>query len=413
MQIKLTAFFTALFMLVFSVPSYRTERPEYYRDTINSQVEYIKELSQADGSVTMSRPVYDPAIAAMTLPTVNGVSGDEYKTWKSSKVCPYFSCISLIGALETSPEQGRIMAEKYIDWHFAHLNNPSTDCNSVDATIYDYRLFVDPSDSARTVCVSEHEIFGDGRDYDSTDSYAALFLKLLQVYSEAFPDSDFLNGRSEDVQRVATAILSTYVGSLDLTTAKPGYDICYLMDNCEVYEGLICASNLFKNVFKNQNLSASFSEMADDVKSAINRRMYNPLAGAYYASIGADGRPSSSVSSSALPSFYPEGTSQLFVILSGIIEPDSLRARFIYERFNLYFGTDEAGKNWSALDVGASFPWALVVRAAVMMNDGERVESYFDSVQTRFFEKNCPYPYYCAEAGHILSAAAQLLGEKG
>lgn len=406
MIIRIISLIITFTMLIFPAKPQKTQRAEFYEQAIAAQTEYLYELLQTDGALVMSRPVYNPALLSMTVPD----TGASYLDWKSSKLCPYFSCIAATGLLEAASRQGRALCEKYISWHFDHLNSPDEDISGVDGTIYDYCCFVSPD--GETVCIAYADMYSDGKragDYDSTDSYAAVFLKLLYTYHGAFPDSGFLDGRRPQTDRVVNAMLSTFNEAINLTSAKPTYDIYYLMDNCEVYEGLICAGKLYESLFSDSREAERLYSIAGDIRAAIETTMYSELNRAYYSSVDANGKPTDKATPRALSSFYPTAVSQLFPAMCGVSDKDSFRSRFIYNRFNLYFGNGSDGKNWAELDAGANFPWALIAKAAVMQNDLERVEKYFDSLNGTYFSSGCPYPYYCAEAGYVLSCASYLL----
>lgn len=411
---KIIAFFAAIIAFLsglFSSSRKPTPEPEtgatfeeIFDGVSSSQTDYIISLSQSDGSITEAFPAYDSSWKS-TAPDYNGVSADTYTSWNSSEICPYFSCIAAIGLIEAEPEKGRETAEKYIEWHFNHLNTSAEDKNGVDGTIYDYMLFVNPNNTSETLCIPTQELKGKPEEsYDSSDSYAALFLKLLYTYEKNYPDSEYLNSRKDDAQRVINALYSTYIPSLKLTAAKPDYGICYLMDNCEVYEGLVCASKLFTDVWNDSEKGNELKSRADDIADGIEKEMYSSAYSSYYSSVSDTGEKTSEVSGNALKSFYPNGVSQLYPIICGLAAPSSERATTIYNKFSSNFGTTESGKSWQNMDIGSSFPWAAILEAAVMMNDTDRASDYIAALKTKYLDNGCKYPYYCAEAGHVLSA---------
>ncbi len=408
---KFIAFFLALSSAIFgSNSAFTVSDPQRYTVAVAEQSSYILSLFQPGGSVPMTVPdAVDPALASLNLPDCGEIPGSVYKSWKTAKICPYFSCIAVTGLIEACPDAAKLAAERYINWHFAHLNTADTDYSGIDGTIYDYKIFVNPLDKTELVCLPIAEIYSDkSLAYDSTDSYAAMFLKLLATYFAAYPKSDFLSERQSDTDRVISSICATYLPSLGLTYAKPEYKFCYLMDNCEAYEGLVSACKLYSGLYKNESRSAEIAALANSIRNGIQKNMYSSISGAYYSSVTESGAKSSSVMPWALENLYPDGTAQLLPIICGIIDSRSFRARYLYERFNLNFGTEEDGKSWHALSVGALFPWAVIVRAAVIMNDSARTEKFFDSVSSRYGSSGFKYPYYCAEAGQMLSAAAMI-----
>ncbi|MBR6781379.1 MAG: hypothetical protein IKM24_10245, partial [Clostridia bacterium] len=154
-------------------------------------------------------------------------------------VNPYFADIAAL-ALLTDAENYADEVKSYMEWHFEHLNTAATDYNGVDGTIYDYTLTVENGK------VTAENVTNGEPSYDSTDSYAATFLTVVNAYYEATADKEYIVSRSRDIIRIAEAMLSTY--SFGLTNAKPDYAVKFLMDNCEVYEGALAAAALLNTI---------------------------------------------------------------------------------------------------------------------------------------------------------------------
>ena len=84
-----------------------------------------------------------------------------------SKLTPYFSCSAALGLLAGGDVEA---AGRYIQWHFDHLER--------NGTIFDYTIEVEGGGVTETPAY----------DFDSVDSYAALFLILLDEYTKAGGD---------------------------------------------------------------------------------------------------------------------------------------------------------------------------------------------------------------------------------
>lgn len=396
----------------------------FYRALIISESEFIQNTMLANGalpmnSVRVTNKLLQNKFAALNLPEVNGIPSKIYTTWKHGKVIPYFSAIAIHGLLEAAPDTSRETVAKFINWYLNNLNTAETDRHGVDGTIYDYYVFVDLDNPSRIVQVSLYEAYrskyianpeANPHDYDSTDAYAAMFLRVLYEYYKTYGESDLFANRRVDIDRVLNALFSTFVDKFDLTYAKPNYPVFFLMDNCEVYNGLVAAAALYDKVFNDQKRSAELAEYAVKVKAAIERFMWNEEKGAYYYGLFVDGRPVDEITSEHLQQFYPHATAQLFPIIFGFLGDDVERATKIYNRFNSNFGQKGiAGKDWAAIDKGDIFPWAAIARAAVIMGDYVRADRFFETLRYKFIMRSHRFPYYTGEAGQVLIVINKML----
>lgn len=366
---------------------------------------YINALVLPNGAFPMNEPSVSN-FSTQGLETIDGVTPEVYTRWPAGKIVPYFSELAILGALKTSPDGAKEAAERFIDWYFAHLNDKTTDLNGVDGTVYDYYCFVDPADSEHIIEVTvrklnEHKYTDNPsenpNDYDSTDSYAACFLRVLYEYYKNY-GGDLLKDKKDDVLRIVGALKSTYVPALGLTGAKPNYMVCYLMDNCEVYDGLVAGAKLFDELYGDQAAAKELQELSGTVKNAIETHLWSDELGAYYPYVFADGKAPGKID---LDVFYPDATAQLFAISYGLIEPESERAQKLYADFNSHFGTRLQG--WHVLKTGDAFPWASISGVAAKMQDYERLEIYIQVIKSRFQPSGYGYPFYNSEAGAMLN----------
>ena len=141
---------------------------------------------------------------------------------------PYFSnfaAIALLAAYEVRPNPKDLdRVERWLTWYARN--------QEADGTIYD-----------RSGSVSAYKSNGKR---DSTDSYAATFLMTAWRYKKACnkrPSDEIVNA----ARRAVTAI-DAVMQADGLTIAKPDYPIKYLMDNIEVYQGLIEGALFFDSV---------------------------------------------------------------------------------------------------------------------------------------------------------------------
>ena len=188
---------------------------------------------------------------------------------------PYFSetvAISLINYDNSDLAKEKI--EKYLEWHFSHLNNKTYDINNLEGTIYDYKYII-----------KNGEIIEESTEkhYDSTDSYAALFLKALTDYVKNFgieKTKDYILNKSDLINKIVNVLLTTIV--YDYSYAKPNYKIIYLMDNCEVYSGLKVSEYLYINIIENEELLSIIKNKREYFDNNFDKEWWK---GDHYASI--------------------------------------------------------------------------------------------------------------------------------
>lgn len=201
----------------------------------------------------------------------------------------------------------------YLEWYFAHLNYP--DRHGLTGSIYD----VD-------VLSGRRQTFRD--TYDSVDSYAATFLVLLRDYYVRTADRDRLErhrGRIADI-----AYLLVYLQDRDgLVRAVPNSDAKYLMDNCEVYAGLLAYSDLAGRLGWGD--PRRYREAAGHVRRAVLDELFDARRGLFaWAKAGGGAQPAH------WETFYPDALAQLFPILYGLVEPDSDLAVSLWQQFRLH-----------------------------------------------------------------------------
>ena len=114
---------------------------DYYRDIMKREITFVKRAALDCGAIGM----YAPAVsdyAGMELPAVDGISPDEYKTWRSAKVMPYFSDTAVLGVIRADramgTAEGKEVCLNYIDWYISRMNTAESDVNGVAGTVYDY-----------------------------------------------------------------------------------------------------------------------------------------------------------------------------------------------------------------------------------------------------------------------------------
>ena len=312
---------------------------------------------------------------------------------------PYFAdfaALALLGAGEDYYENVR----RYMDWHFDHLNTAETDYNGVDGTIYDYTITL----SNGKVVSEKININADGKkSYDSTDSYAATFLCVVAKYYEKTGDLAYLMAHSQDLRRLLNPIRQTM--DKGLTFAKPDYRIKYLMDNCEVYEGLVAAEKLYTalGLFELRDEAANLKKQVFD---AIEEHMWMEEKGYYEVALGVN---NDSAYDFTWTNFYPCATAQVFPIFCGLLAPTDPRSIHLYNKFNEYFSTGERKATWEEMSTPDTFYWGALAYTAALMGDNVRLEKYM-TLYLKIMKRHA-YPLYNADAARVCMAA-QLMLEK-
>ena len=331
-----------------------------------------------------------------TLQLENGAIPMTYSANGNLTMNPYFADFAALALLDDA-EKYADNVKAYMDWHFNHLNTAKEDFNGLDGTIYDYVITMkDGKIESEVVSTPEN-----ADSYDTTDSYAATFLTVLDKYLSKTGDSAYIIDNAEDIKRITNVMFATLQNGL--TYAKHNHRVKYLMDNCEVYEGAIAATNLFEEIVKDGK--TEYTDMRDDceklistVKESINRKLWNFVGGYYRPGITAYVRIPTKIFS--WNTYYPQATSQLFPIICGVIEPDTERARSLYEKFSEAY-------HWEAFEYPDAFYWGANVQAAAIMNDVESVVEYMQNYLP-LTEKHS-WPLYNMDSARVAMAAYKML----
>ncbi|MBQ7118126.1 MAG: hypothetical protein IJN88_07935 [Clostridia bacterium] len=331
-----------------------------------------------------------------SLQLENGAIPMTYTSNGEVKMNPYFADFAALALLDRAEEYSDEV-KKYMDWHFSHLNTEGTDYNGVDGTIYDYMITMENG----RVTDESIAIYKRKKSYDSTDSYAATFLSVLNKYYKETGDSEYIIAHAKEIQRIINAMFSTY--HKGLTTAKPDWRVKYLMDNCEVYEGALAAAELYGKLLT--PLSSDYgetekkcAEAALEFAQAIEEQLWKPHLG--YYEVGKWKIIGTTSDIFSWRKYYPCATAQLFPIIHGLIAPNTERANMLYDKFCESY-------HWQNFEYDDVFYWGANLQAAVAMNDIDSVVEYM----TNYAEltDDHAYPLYNADAARVCLAANMLL----
>ncbi|MBR4466682.1 MAG: hypothetical protein IKS34_00120 [Clostridia bacterium] len=389
------------------------------KEILRAEIRYIEELQYPNGAIPDMRPA--GVDEGQTLPVANGFDPSVYRHWSSARMIPYFSDAAVLGVIRACGvlgkddplyETGKQISRKYLEWYISHMNTASSDLNGLAGTVYDYRIYLSPAGEVAEVRLHDVNAYkytnekDNPNDYDSTDSYAAAFLQLMEEYASLF-DETYLQDKEEIADVLIGVIRATYLPKLGLTGAKPNYMVCYLMDNCEVRDGLMSAKRIYESLGK-QDKADEARRLAEDIRRAVAEKMYDETAGLYRYGLFDNGSP---IEKADLSKFYPQGACQLFPVLFGLTDPDDGKASSVYKKFCAEFCRDGSNiKNWSTGRLkDDTYPWTILLRAVVRMKDWKTAGVFIRTMNRNYVVPRHPAPYYCAEAGHLMTAIAEIL----
>lgn len=205
----------------------------------------------------LSRRLADGAIV------MGAKAGDE------RHVIPYFGHLGALGLMASYsllPSERTLEAvSRWLDWYDAHRNP--------DGTVYDH--------------VGQSGNWKPTRDYDSTDSYAALYLEILEKLAGVDRKPETLKKRAAGIDGSVRALELTLRPN-GLTLAKPTYPVFYTMDNVEGYLGWRSAVGIAKALGQKTE-TVRFRMQAEKTRQAIETLLWDESAGRYLVALQPDG----------------------------------------------------------------------------------------------------------------------------
>jgi len=295
-----------------------------------------------------------------------------------ANINPYFACFAALGLVEAGRYDAVI---KYMDWHLSHLNR-TPDVNGHVGTIYDWMEDVITGEEAPT------------KKYDSTDSYAALFLMLADSFIAKSGNTEYFKDKKADIELIYDAMMSTE--SYGLTWATPTYKVKYTMDNSEVYAGIKSAENLMKNFYNDEAKATEYGAKGQELREALEEVLWNGDQHRYY-----QGKGFNAILPTDITQFYPDALCQFYPALFGAIEPQGVRAKQLFSTFS-------ENHDWTQIKT-KEYPMVIMCQAAAAIGDYKRTHTYLVGVKTEYIDKNHPSPWYCMESGCSILTAALMI----
>lgn len=333
-------------------PNAETKRA-FYQSLVDSENAWIARTQLSNGALAMTPTNYGKV-----------------------QVNPYFADFAALSLLN-QPELYADVVKEYMQWHFDHLNTAAEDPSGLDGTIFDYTYTV------KNGVVTLEEWITLTPTYDSTDSYAATFLMVVEKYARQTGDTAYVLSHAQDIQRVLNSLFATMDNGL--TYGQPKSKVKMLMDNCEVYGGLRAAASLYRDVLRDEEKSTRMDAAADELIVAMEKDLW---IGKYYApAIYLDG---SLYTPFSWDKYYPSAAAQTFPIFHGVLDPDSDRAKMLYNEYCTRY-------DWEHHRHPDHYMWSSNAYTAAVMGDYERVYTFL-SVYHERVSASRGYPLYNADA---------------
>ena len=380
---------TALSALMFSLHKNAEEKKQEYRN----KIEYYKAIVEVEKKWISENQVANGALLYY-----------KEKTGTTS-VVPYFSntaAKSLLGQTFDADHKDVIL--KYLNWYFSHLNNKEQDKINGAGTIYNYKIMM-----KNNSIVSEEST----NKYDSVDSYAASFLMLLNSYYEKTEDTHYIIDNMDKIFIIIDALENT-IDSNGLSKTDEEARIKYLMDNTEVNMALKDTINLLEVLSqkkeyqdsayynKGNDLINELTKLKSKNTSAIEENLWNQDENRYEIGLDKNNKKFDFI---GWNNFYSDAVAQLFPIAFGVIEPESERARALYETFcNEY-----QWENFEHyINKDSSFYWSVLAYVGAVMGDETRVNKFI-SYYSDNIAIDHKYPLYIADSGWYIMACDKMI----
>lgn len=312
----------------------------------------------------------------------------------SARVNPYFGCYCTLALMAADHSKEREESVRsFLDWYIAHMNTAAEDQGGVDGTIYDYTASLD----GKGHVISE----STNRTYDSMDSYAALFLIAADCYYDTYGDGDYLASSKDALDRAISVIDHRMRSGENFSSASTSYTFELLMNNCEVYRGLVDAQSLYGKLFPEDSEQASL--LARDLgvfEQRFEDTWWDDSTGSYKTILEHD---DSDYTSEKLgwSYLYRYAVPQLFPVICGMEEcTSSDHMQSVYKQFCDHY------PDWTSLNYGVRLLdtsiWSAVCCAASLLGDYASVHSYLESYQQHVTHA---YPFYSGDSVWMVLAA--------
>lgn len=334
---------------------------DIYREYAKKEVEWLESLQLSDGSFSCY----------------------EIEENMPVRINPYFSCYASIAIMRNDYKNVKsTQIEQFINWYFSHMNT-SYDVKGSVGTIYDYEVYVE---DGKVISESSKDT------YDSADSYAALFLMLLQEYNNKYKSDEIIIDNKEKVDMLTDLLL---VLQLDCyTESKRNSGTKYLMNNMEAYKGFQSALDIYLTIWPDDERINKLTKAISDFEDNFSKMWINDD---YYYSVLDENNNSFYEDRMDWEELYVFAIPQLFPVMFDITKPEDDINQKVYNKFCECW-------NWQEMDFKnqskANTTWSLIFYAAVKMNDYQSADSYLEYFRDNITDRG--YPYYLSDSAWIV-----------
>jgi hypothetical protein len=326
----------------------------------NLKISYIpmqvdKILDEADWIMLMSMP--DGALA-------NYVDLAQVRPYMS-----HFAALGLVRATEISGYKSYAEAAwKWAKWYAAHMDETGF--------VTDYNM--------------EDGKWVSTNDMDSTDSYAALYLMLLEQLYDVTGDKAQLNQLKSSIPLAVKAIEATTEPD-GMSWAKPSYKVKYLMDISETYSGLKSAVNLAK-ITGDSALASKADGMAKKLAAGIET-LWDANTNSY-----AKAKNQTAMEKNEWSFFYNDAVSEAWTAAFGV--PDIERSKTmlsLFEKSHPYWDQPAQQADFRDSNNNAEkqkvYYWPVVGWAYSRIGDFNRAIKAADNISSAGILANRSWPY--------------------
>jgi hypothetical protein len=294
-------------------------------------------------------------------------------------VVPYQSNLAVIGLADAARATGDATysdaAWRALDWYAAH--------EDPDGFVTDYQ-------------VVDSELVSTGT-MDSTDAYAGTFLVALRQVWRAAPDIRHLRDLAPAIQGAVDAIEAT-MDADGLTWAKPSWHVKYLMDQAEVYAGLVAATQLERELNDTVQQTRA-TALALRVKAGVDA-LWNPSTGSYDWAVHEDGTRVTT----NWTTLYPDAMEQAWAVAFGVV--DASRAPALLQTFATQHPEWSSPTAATTIDgkPGAVSYWPEVAWAFRRIGLGASADDAVATIRAAALAASRAWPFGTADAGALVVA---------
>jgi hypothetical protein len=283
----------------------------------------------------------------------------------SDVINPYFTNIALAALVELG-EADAVMG--HLVWYLNHV--------TPRGYVNDFRLR------------GEEEC--DTGKADSEDSYHATFFSLLRAWIERTDNPNWPAGVHDKLADMLRALLRLQQPD-GLTWAKESWRVKYVMDNCEVAQGLADAGWIFAGLGDGERAKLALEKAEQCRQGILSTYSVKKQCFAVYDRV--------------LPNWgkwYPDATSQAFPVLYGIIPAAGPIASHLYGCLTEHF------PYYDRFKTGDFFPWMVMGEWADIMGDRERSARMLEQAEHQYIYGPRQRYWLLHEAGRFLRLARRI-----